>query len=94
MSLIELLIFFLQGLISSRRIKELLRAAGNYMISHKHVEVGKLQAHNVLLAACIPWEDTLPLRVKAPGIQLPQNCTRRNYQNYHSWMLTYKTILL
>ncbi|CAG2060549.1 unnamed protein product [Timema podura] len=73
MSLIELLIFFLLGLISSRLFKELLRAAGNYMISHKHVEVGNLQAHNDLLAAYTPWTDTLPLAVKAPGIQLPQN---------------------
>ncbi|CAG2068351.1 unnamed protein product [Timema podura] len=42
------------------------------MIGHKHVEVGNLQAHNDLPAAYTPWADTLPLVVKAPGIQLPQ----------------------
>ncbi|CAG2056178.1 unnamed protein product [Timema podura] len=52
--------------------KELFRAAGNYMISHKHVEVGNIQAYNVLPTAYTSWEDTLPLGVKAPGIQLPQ----------------------
>nr|CAD7607612.1 unnamed protein product [Timema genevievae] len=38
------------------------------MIGHKHVKVRNIQAHN----ACTPWADTLTLRVKAPGIQLPQ----------------------
>nr|CAD7604969.1 unnamed protein product [Timema genevievae] len=42
------------------------------MIGHKHVEVGNLQAHNVLPTAYTSWEDTLTLGVKAPGIQLPQ----------------------
>nr|CAD7462271.1 unnamed protein product [Timema tahoe] len=42
------------------------------MICHKPVEFGNLQAHNGLPAACTSWDDTLPLEVKAPGIQLPQ----------------------
>nr|CAD7410858.1 unnamed protein product [Timema poppensis] len=69
MSLIEMLILFLLGLVSPRWFKEVLRAAGNYIIGHRHVGVRNPQAHNDRFAACTSLADTPTLQVEAPRTQ-------------------------
>nr|CAD7436132.1 unnamed protein product [Timema monikensis] len=75
MNLIDLLIFFLLVLLSSRLFKELLRVVRNYIIGHKHVGVGNPQAHNNRPATGPSLENTPTLRVEAPRIQRAQKVT-------------------